>query len=104
MNRASGCSNNEELSATLAEMETLRSPHVIQAFRHVDRGFFVPEPDRATIYDDTPFRKPLGGSDGALHMSAPHMYASSLETLEMEPGSGHSFLNIGSGANLPHSD
>ena len=64
--RASGCSSNEELSAALAEMETLRSPHVIQAFRHVDRGFFVPEPDRATIYDDRPFRKPLGGSDGAL--------------------------------------
>jgi protein-L-isoaspartate O-methyltransferase len=70
---------------------------VIQAFRHVDRGFFVPPEHRGSIYEDRPFRQELGDGEGALHMSAPHMYASVLEHLEMEPGSGHSFLNIGSG-------
>lgn len=96
MRRAVGA-NNEELSASLAELDALRSPHVIQAFRHVDRGMFVPEADRGEIYEDRPYRRAFAEGEGALHMSAPHMYASSLETLEMEPGSGHAFLNVGSG-------
>lgn len=96
MRRASG-SNNEELSAALEASERLSSPHVIQAFRHVDRGFFVPAEHRSAIYLDRPFREALPDGEGFLHMSAPHMYAMTLELLEMEPGSGHSFLNIGSG-------
>lgn len=96
MQRAKG-TNNEELSEALEALERLSSPHVIAAFRHVDRGFFVPAEHRGKIYDDRPFREEVPGGDGFLHMSAPHMYAMILEHLEIEPSSGLSFLNIGSG-------
>jgi len=60
-----------------------------------DRGDFVnhsldPENDqRVQAYSDRPFRH------GFIHMSAPHMYVSVLEHLDLK--NGHSFLNIGSG-------
>ena len=41
-------------------------------------------------YADRPFKQ------GYVHISAPHMYATVLEQLELQPG--HSFLNIGSGS------
>lgn len=35
--------------------------------------------------------------DGHLHISAPHIYGSAMEALELPPNSSTSFLNIGSG-------
>lgn len=35
--------------------------------------------------------------EGNIHLSAPHIYGSALEALELQPNSSLSFLNIGSG-------
>ena len=48
------------------------------------------ENNRMEAYADRPFKQ------GYVHISAPHMYATVLEQLELQPG--HSFLNIGSGS------
>ena len=42
-------------------------------------------------YSDQPLR------EGNIHISAPHIYCSALEVLELQPESSLSFLNIGSG-------
>ena len=62
---------------------------VEQAFRAVDRRFFVPQDHLDVAYSDQPLR------DGHLHISAPHIYGCVVEALEVEPAM--SFLNIGSG-------
>jgi len=36
--------------------------------------------------------------DGEIHLSAPHMYCTIVERLELEKGASLSFLNIGSGS------
>jgi protein-L-isoaspartate O-methyltransferase len=56
----------------------------------VDRGFFVPEAIRPHAYEDTPLR-----ANNGLHMSAPHIYGSIMDALDMKEGL--SFLNVGSG-------
>ena len=35
--------------------------------------------------------------EGNVHISAPHIYGSALEALELQPNSSLSFLNVGSG-------
>lgn len=35
--------------------------------------------------------------EGNVHLSAPHIYGSALEALELQPQSSLSFLNVGSG-------
>ena len=50
----------------------------------------LPSHQRIGAYSDRPFKQ------GYVHISAPHMYATVLEHLELQPG--HSFLNIGSGS------
>ena len=35
--------------------------------------------------------------EGRVHISAPHIYASAIEALDLVPNSSTSFLNIGSG-------
>ena len=42
-------------------------------------------------YADQPLK------EGNVHMSAPHIYGSVLEALELRPNSSLSFLNVGSG-------
>jgi len=74
------------------ELETsgsIRSDNVISAFRKVDRACFLPEELAAEAYVDRPVRF------GSFHQSAIHIYASALESLELEVG--NSFLNVGSG-------
>jgi protein-L-isoaspartate O-methyltransferase len=36
--------------------------------------------------------------DGNIHLSAPHIYGSALDALELKPDSSLSFLNVGSGS------
>ena len=89
--------------SNLFQNDAIRSEQIVAAFRAVDRGAFVPvaerDTDRQCVYNDRPFGHVLDERDGsALHMSAPDMYASSLESLEMAQSSGLSFLNIGSGS------
>ena len=67
--------------------------------RLVDRGDYVPEPKRAEAYKDAAYRTSLSPTDEAnsphLHLSAPSIYSSAIEQLDIQPG--HAFLNIGSG-------
>ena len=66
---------------------------VIQAFRKVSRGDFIDPPDDGQAeevrYINMPFR------NGVQHLSAPSIYATALEALEL--GEGMSFLNVCSG-------
>jgi protein-L-isoaspartate O-methyltransferase len=45
---------------------------------------------RLQAYHDRPFKK------GSIHISAPHMYVTVLEALDLKPG--NAFLNVGSGS------
>lgn len=69
----------------------IHSPHIEDAFRCTDRRFFVPPDHRDSAYQDNPLRQ------GQLHISAPHIYGTVLEALELKPNSSFSFLNAGSG-------
>jgi protein-L-isoaspartate O-methyltransferase len=58
--------------------------------RLVDRAIFYTKEQRASAYN---LKK--SWKCGLLHLSAPDIYATVLEQLQLLPG--HSFLNIGSG-------
>ena len=86
--------NNAEMVAMLMSDGCIHSPDVIEAFRAVDRGFFIDPPDstRGTEevrYVNAPFR------NGPQHLSAPGIYGTALEALSLAPGL--SFLNVCSG-------
>lgn len=74
------------------EYDLVRSNFITDAFRAVDRKFFVPEESQEQAYFDCPIK------EGNVHLSAPHMYCSVLENLDLKPSSKLSFLNIGSGS------
>ena len=63
---------------------------MINAFRLTDRGDFVIPAHKNEAYFDRPFKRQY------VHLSAPHMYASVLQHLDLKPG--HAFLNVGSGS------
>jgi len=79
------------LSFYLLENNLITSEHVMAAFRDVDRAFFVPEGNEDCAYSDRPLKS------GNVHISAPHIYCTVVESLDLEPDSALSFLNIGSG-------
>lgn len=70
---------------------TIRTPAVNKAFLGTDRAYFVfdDEQDRPAFYVDMPLRQRF------LHLSAPSIYATALEGLNLSEGL--SFLNVGSG-------
>lgn len=76
--------NNEEMVDKLVHMRVITSKDVEEAFRAVPRGAFVPPDLQLEAYID----EPLFG-DPHLHMSAPHMYATVLEALDLSPGRKH---------------
>jgi len=86
-----GSDNHEDMADTLARDGAARSPHVVAAFRAVDRAQFLPADARADAYIDSPARS------GAFHQSSPSIYAAALEALDLGGGRRQSFLNIGSG-------
>jgi len=57
----------------------------------VDRKFFVPMGNESMAHSDQPLK------EGNVHISAPHIYGSAIEALDLVPNSSASFLNIGSG-------
>jgi protein-L-isoaspartate(D-aspartate) O-methyltransferase len=69
----------------------LRTPHLIDAFRAVDRAHFVPEALQAHAYEDCPL--PIGYEQT---ISQPSTVAFMLELLA--PQKGHHILDIGSGS------
>ena len=73
--------NNEEMVDKLVHMGVITSKEVEEAFRAVPRGAFVPPDLQLEAYIDSPL---LG--DPHVHMSAPHMYATVLEALDLSPG------------------
>eukprot|EP01039_Chlorochromonas_danica_P007794 gene7794-8605_t len=82
--------SNEELCEKMTLHGVLSPGPVLNAFLRTDRGDFVTPEDRSIIYLDRPFKR------GSIHISAPHMYATVLNALELDQGL--SFLNIGSGS------
>lgn len=73
--------NNEEMVDKLVHMGVISIKEVEEAFRAVPRGAFVSPDLQLEAYIDAPL---LG--DPHLHMSAPHMYATVLEALDLSPG------------------
>jgi hypothetical protein len=93
----------------------IASMTVEDGFRKVDRKFFVPKASQrsmATVYNFfrkvsnlssvSQNRQEMAHSDqplkeGNVHISAPHIYGSVLEALELRKDTSLSFLNAGSG-------
>mmetsp|Transcript_9091 Transcript_9091/g.14909 ORF Transcript_9091/g.14909 Transcript_9091/m.14909 type:complete len:548 (-) Transcript_9091:120-1763(-) len=88
--RSSG-TNNTEMVDKLKRFGVITSEHVEGAFRRVDRKFFVPAGNDTLAHSDQPLK------EGNVHISAPHIYGSAIEALDLVPGSCTSFLNVGSG-------
>lgn len=73
------------------EYDLVKSECVVEALRTVDRRFFAPKLSQAHAYFDHPLK------EGNIHISAPHMYCTVAENLDLVPNSNLSFLNVGSG-------
>ncbi|KAE9548184.1 hypothetical protein FO519_008604 [Halicephalobus sp. NKZ332] len=88
--------NNLELVDNLVNSENIESAAIEFVFRLVDRGLYIPETAEG-IYDSAPWRArgDIEQLFGPLHLSAPSIYTSILEHLDLQKG--QSFLNIGSG-------
>lgn len=65
--------------------------HYVTHFFYYSGGNYYPQNRRSDAYIDQPVR------EGNLHISAPHIYGSVLEALDLLPNSTSTFLNIGSG-------
>ena len=81
--------NNQEMVDKFVRLGIIESKAVENAFRCVSRAAFVPEHQIDEAFRDTPLR----GSPH-IHMSAPHMYASILEDLELEEGMLIQYKNL----------
>lgn len=88
--RSSGTNNNEMVD-NLKRFHVITSPAVERGFRNVDRRFFVPQERENIAHADQPLK------EGNVHISAPHIYGSALEALELTENASLSFLNVGSG-------
>lgn len=88
--RSSG-TTNDELVDNLKRFGVISSATIERGFRQVDRKHFVPEEHIDVAHSDQPLKQ------GNVHISAPHVYGSALEALELLPDVSLSFLNIGSG-------
>ena len=69
----------------------IRSPRVLDAMLRVPRHLFVPEPQRANAYIDSPL--PIGHDQT---ISQPYIVAFMTQALDVEPG--HRVLEIGTGS------
>jgi len=81
--------SNDELINTLIKREYIHTINVEKVFRSVDRGLYYTNDNRLNAYRDSAWQS------GDVHLSAPSVYATVLECLDLHKG--HKFLNIGSG-------
>jgi len=81
--------SNDELINTLIKREYIHTINVEKAFRSVDRGLYYTSDNKQNAYRDTAWQY------DKIHLSAPSVYATVLECLDLHKG--HKFLNIGSG-------
>ncbi|GAA5981862.1 hypothetical protein JCM10908_004642 [Rhodotorula pacifica] len=88
--RCSG-KTNEALVNNLHHASILSSPRVIDAFRRVDRAYYVV--DTSEAYKDSPSYLGYGAT-----ISAPHMHAHAVENLEPYLKPGANVLDVGSGS------
>ncbi|GAA5956399.1 hypothetical protein JCM8115_001708 [Rhodotorula mucilaginosa] len=88
--RCSG-STNEALVTNLTRASILKTPRVIDAFRRVDRAYYVV--DASEAYRDAPSYLGYGAT-----ISAPHMHAHAVENLEPFLKPGANVLDVGSGS------
>ncbi|XP_022164021.1 protein-L-isoaspartate O-methyltransferase domain-containing protein 2-like [Myzus persicae] len=86
-NRNDKC--NDELVNTLIKREYIHSTIVEKVFRCVDRGLYHTDDNKLNVYRDSAWQS------GDIHLSAPSVYATVLECLDLHKG--EKFLNIGSG-------
>jgi len=76
--------------AALEEDQLFKAPEIKDALLRIKRGEFIPVENLEEAYFDRPMRTDLG-----FNISAPHMYAFCLQTLDLRPE--QSFLDVGSG-------
>ncbi|GAA5970852.1 hypothetical protein JCM11641_004481 [Rhodosporidiobolus odoratus] len=88
--RCSG-STNSGLVDNLAKAGILSTPRVIEAFKQVDRKYYVQ--DAYAAYQDSPSYIGYGAT-----ISAPHMHAHAVENLEPFLKPGANVLDVGSGS------
>lgn len=88
--RSSG-TTNDEMVDNLKRFHVISSDEVEAGFRSVDRRLFVPKNCQDLAHKDQPIR------EDNIHISAPHIYGSVLEALDLKKDAGLSFLNAGSG-------
>jgi len=81
--------SNDRLINELIKTKYILTTEVEKTFRCVDRGFYFDDDDKNIAYRDTAWQSDL------VHLSAPNVYATVLESLALHPGL--KFLNIGSG-------
>jgi len=74
----------------LAEDHLFQDTRIKEALLRIKRGEFIPPENEEEAYFDRPMRTELG-----FNISAPHMYAFCLQTLDLQIG--HTFLDVGSG-------
>eukprot|EP00543_Licmophora_paradoxa_P005520 CAMPEP_0202442050 /NCGR_PEP_ID=MMETSP1360-20130828/1538_1 /ASSEMBLY_ACC=CAM_ASM_000848 /TAXON_ID=515479 /ORGANISM="Licmophora paradoxa, Strain CCMP2313" /LENGTH=473 /DNA_ID=CAMNT_0049057293 /DNA_START=98 /DNA_END=1519 /DNA_ORIENTATION=- len=87
----SSASTNDEMVDNLKSFQVITTNIVEQGFRNVDRSYFVPPGREHLAHADQPLKF------GNIHISAPHVYGSAIEALELRPNAPLAFLNIGSG-------
>ncbi|GMT31071.1 hypothetical protein PFISCL1PPCAC_22368 [Pristionchus fissidentatus] len=90
-----GSKPNAKLVDDLVGNNNIRTEKVERVFRLVDRGIFASQSDPQQIYRDAPYRT-NGQHPGQIHISAPSIYCTVLEVLDVHKG--QSFLNVGSGS------
>lgn len=81
--------NNVQLTNSLIRRKFILTMDVERAFRCVDRGFYYTNDEKHIAYRDRAWQS------NEIHLSAPCVYATVLECLNISPG--QKFLNIGSG-------